>query len=297
MAQNDNRTRREIRAQYDVRARRGTPRMTLTRVLRSELMRLARSPLMAVHLVCGIIGGAACGAYFAVATWDPTMGADAFAQFLGALMPLMSGIACGLAVDEERTAAGLANLTAVPARGHAVLAKLAALAFMGGLALAVAFGVFGAVLAAVGRLPLGALPLVLAWAGALLGSLPIYALMLALALRFGRNAAIGIGAVGTLVAFFSVGGLAHGLMTGELTGAMPSILGVVPFSWAARLGSLGVESVIAAGRGAAEFGAEQAMAVTSAASGTALACAALSVAAASALALWFRRFEEGRQDA
>ncbi len=77
-----------------------TPRMTLPRALLSEALRLARSPL--------------------------------------ALMPLMSAIVCGLAVDEERSAGRLANLTAVPSRGRAVAAKLLALAALGAVALAVA---------------------------------------------------------------------------------------------------------------------------------------------------------------
>lgn len=34
-----------------------TPRMTLPRALLSEALRLARSPLAAVHLVCGLAGG------------------------------------------------------------------------------------------------------------------------------------------------------------------------------------------------------------------------------------------------
>ncbi len=68
-------------------------------------------------------------------------------------MPLMSGIACGLAVDEERAAGRLANLTALPSRGRAVLAKWLALTLMGAGALAVAFAVFGTALACVGRLP------------------------------------------------------------------------------------------------------------------------------------------------
>lgn len=66
-----------------------TPRMTLPRSLLSEALRLARSPLTAVHLVCGLAAGLACGEYFSVARWDPALGADAYAQFLGALMPLM----------------------------------------------------------------------------------------------------------------------------------------------------------------------------------------------------------------
>ena len=98
-----------------------TPRMTLPRALLSEALRLARSPLAAVHLVCGLAAGLVCGEYFSITRWDPALGADAYAQFLGALMPLMSAIVCGLAVDEERAAGRLANLTAVPSRGRVLM--------------------------------------------------------------------------------------------------------------------------------------------------------------------------------
>lgn len=200
-----------------------TPRMTLSRALLSEAVRLARSPLTAVHLVCGLAAGLACGEYFSVARWDPALGADAYAQFLGALMPLMSAIVCGLAVDEERAAGRLANLTAVPSRGRAVAAKLLALA--------------------------------------------------------------ALGAAGMLLAFFSVGGLAHGLMTGELTGALATPLSWVPLAWPARLGSLGVEAFIDAARAAGPL-------LT-----TALAGLVLALAAAAVLLAWFCRFEDGRADA
>lgn len=261
------------------------PSMTLPRALRSEFLRLARSPLAAVHLACGLAAGLACGDYFSIARWDPALGTDAYVQLLGALMPLMSAIVCGLAVDEERSACRLANLTAVPSRGRAVAAKLLALAALGAGALAVALGVFGAVLAATGRLPLGPAPLAAAWAGIALGSLPLYALWLGVALRLGRNAAIGVGAAGTLLAFFSVGGLAHGLMTGELTGALTTPLSLVPLAWPARLGSLGVEVFIDAARAAGPL-------LT-----TALADLVLTLAAAAILLAWFCRFEDGRVDA
>lgn len=240
-----------------------TPRMTLPRALLSEALRLARSPLTAVHLVCGLAAGLACGEYFSVTRWDPALGADAYAQFLGAFMPLMSAIVCGLAVA----------------------AKLLALAALGAGALAVALGVFGAVLAVAGRLPLGPAPLAAAWAGIVLGSLPLYALGLGVALRLGRNAVIVAGAAGMLLAFFSVGGLAHGLMTGELTGALATPLSWVPLAWPARLGSLGVEAFIDAARAAGPL-------LT-----TALAGLVLTIATAAVLIAWFCRFEDGRADA
>ena len=121
--------------------------------------------------------------------------------------------------------------------------------------------------------------------GIVLGSLPLYALWLGVALRLGRNAAIGAGAAGVLLAFFSVGGLAHGLMTGELTGALATPLGWVPLAWPARLGSLVVEAFIDAARAAGPL-------LT-----TALAGLALTLAAAAVLLAWFCRFEDGRADA
>ena len=185
----------------------------------------------------------------------------------------------------ERAAGRLANLTAVPSRGRAVAAKLLALAALGAGALAVALGVFGAVLAVAGRLPLGPAPLAAAWAGIVLGSLPLYALGLGVALSLGRNAAIGTGAAGMLLAFFSVGGLAHGLMTGELTGALATPLSWVPLAWPARLGSLGVEAFIDAARAVGPL-------LT-----TALAGLVLTLATAAVLIAWFCRFEDGRADA
>ena len=128
-----------------------------------------------------------------------------------------------------------------------------------------------------------------------LGSAPLYILSSWLALRFGRNAAIGVGAVGLLLAFFSIGGLAHGLMTGELTGAYPGILGYIPLTWSARLGSLGVEN----GMVSLSLGAHIEGSVMNVAAHvhvqtllTAGLCLALSAAALIVLLTWFNRFEE-----
>ena len=41
-----------------------TPRMTLPRSLLSEALRLARSPLSAVHLACGLAAGLARGEHY-----------------------------------------------------------------------------------------------------------------------------------------------------------------------------------------------------------------------------------------
>lgn len=265
------------------------PRMGFVRSLRSEFLRLRTSALVSLHAACALAGGLLCGAYFSVAAWDARFGADAYVQLLGALMPLMAGIVCGLAVDAEDEAGGMANLLAVPSRHLAVTAKAAALWLMGAAALAVAVATFAGVLAATGRAALDPATLACSVAGLAAGSAPLYLVSLALSFRFGRNAAIGMGAAGLLLAFFSLGGLAHGLMTGELTAASGNILGLVPFSWAARLGSLAIESWLGAGTAAAGQVAEQ---VTLTSSLTAL----LTVTLAGGLLAWFGRFEPHRRE-
>ena len=271
------------------------PRMTFPRALRSEFIRMHTSPLVAAHLACALAAGLACGAYFAFAPWNPAQGADAYAQFLGALMPLMAGIVCGLAFDAEREAGGMANLTGVPSRPTAVAAKITMLFLMGAATLALAIGLFALILALAGRSALSPVAYVWCIAGLTLGSAPLYILSSWLALRFGRNAAIGVGAVGLLLAFFSIGGLAHGLMTGELTGAYPGILGYIPLTWSARLGSLGVEN----GMVSLSLGAHIEGSVMNVAAHvhvqtllTAGLCLALSAAALIVLLTWFNRFEE-----
>lgn len=273
------------------KTRDGAFRMTLAGAFASQTMRLARSPLVAVHLACALAAGIACGAYFACAPWDPAMGADAFVQFLGSMMPLAAGIACGLAVDEERRAGNLANLVGAPSRGRAVAALYATLLLMGALTVGLAVSLFGAIVAFAGKLTVGAGALAWSVAGITLGSAPLYALMLALSLRFGRNVAIGCGAVGLLVAFFSVGGLAHGLMTGELTAAYPDVLGLVPLSWPARLGSIAVESAIAAMR-ASQVAMAQTQVTAHLIGGI---CLVAQVAATALLIVWFKRFEAGEK--
>lgn len=216
-------------------------RMSLWRGVLSECVRLRRSPLIALHLACGLIAGIACGAYFGVAPWDPRLGSDAFVQLVGALMPLMVAIVCGLDADGEREASGLANLLAVPSRRIALAARVLVLWLLGVIAVAVALGSFSAVLGAFGRDGFSAGVYARAAVGMAAGSLVLYVVSVWLALALGRNAAIGVGAAGLACALFAVGGLAHGLVTGELTAASSGVLGYVPFAWAERLGSLLVE--------------------------------------------------------
>ena len=264
-----------------------TSRMTLWRAVLSECVRLKRSPLIALHLACGLIAGVACGAYFGVAPWDPRLGTDAFVQLIGALMPLMVAIVCGLDVDGEREASGLANLLAVPSRRIALAARVLVLWLLGFIAVAVALGSFSVVLGAFGRDGFSAGVYARSAVGMAAGSLVLYVVSVWLTLALGRNAAIGVGAAGLACALFAVGGLAHGLVTGELTAASSGVLGYVPFAWAERLGSLLVELGLATDAGL--------RAVIWQLKVTSVLTLAVTAVGLIALLAWVGSFEEGRR--
>lgn len=261
--------------------------MSLWRAAISECVRLRRSPLIALHLACGLIAGVACGAYFGVAPWDPRLGTDAFVQLVGALMPLMVAVVCGLDVDGEREASGLANLLAVPSRRIALAARVLVLWLLGVIAVAVALGSFSVVLGAFGRDGFSAGVYARSAVGMAAGSLVLYVVSVWLTLALGRNAAIGVGAAGLACALFAVGGLAHGLVTGELTAASSGVLGYVPFAWAERLGSLLVELGLATDAGL--------RAVIWQLKVTSVLTLAVTAVGLIALLAWVGSFEEGRR--
>ena len=264
------------------------PKATFPRCMRAEALRLRRSPLAALHLACALAAGGACGAYFALSPWDASMGADAFAQLLGAMMPLMAGIVCGLDADGEAGATGLSALLAAPSRPGALAARVSILWLMGALALALSICVFALVLAMAGREALGAGAYAGAAIGLATGSIPLYLVLYPAALRWGRNAAIAAGAAGLMLALFSMGGLAHGLMTGELTAARANALSHLPTSWAALLGSLPVELAIATGQAGSAAAPDQ---VAAALGSTGCLCAAGSALVAALVSIWIPRFE------
>ncbi|WP_244977687.1 ABC transporter permease [Eggerthella guodeyinii] len=266
-------------------------RVTFAHALRSEAVRLRRSPIVWLHAVLATVLGGLAGAYFAFSSWDSLMGTDAFFQLLGAGAPLLAGIACGLAADAEQRAGEGANLLGVSSRRAALAAKLAALLALGLAAAAWAAVLFCTALALAGR----ALPefpaLALAVLGIALGSACSYAIFLLVALKWGRNASIGLGALGFIAAMALLGGLANGLVTGTLSGALGvGLAAVVPFAWPSRLATLPLEASIASGLGAAA----QASALASAWTAVALVCVVATAVVLAVTLACANRFEGRR---
>ena len=268
--------------------RRASAATRFARALRSEAVKLRRSPLAPLHLALALALGLAAGAYFGYAPWDSLLGADAFFQLLGAGAPLLTGLSCGLALDAEREAGECANLLGVPSRRIALTAKAAALWLLGLSAAVVAALAFFALVTAAGR----ATPPLATAGGVAAGSVGLYVAFVWIALRFGRNAAIGAGALGFLLAMGSMGGLANGLVTGTLSGSFGvELAAFLPFAWPSRLASLTVELAVAGQLGAA--GQEGALAASL--SQVAIACAALTAAFAAVSLARANRYEDKRR--
>ena len=265
--------------------------VTFAHALRSEAVRLRRSPLVWLHAVLATVLGGLAGAYFAFAAWDSLMGCDAFFQLLGAGAPLLAGISCGLAADAEQRAGDGANLLGVSSRRAALAAKLVVLLGLGLAAAALAGALFCSALMLAGRELPAASAVALAVVGIAAGSVCTYAIFLWLALKFGRNVAIGMGALGFVAAMALLGGLANGLVSGTLSGsAGVQIAAWVPFAWPSRLATLPLETSIAAGMGAGE----QAHALLAAYAAVGGACV-LATAAVGAAALALANRFEGRR--
>lgn len=266
-------------------------RVTFAHALRSEAARLRRSPLLWLHAVLATALGALAGAYFAVTPWDSLLGSDAFFQLLGAGAPLLAGISCGLAADAEQRAGDGANLFGVSSRRSALAAKVAALLALGLAAAAWAATLFCGALALAGR-PVPELPAVaLAVLGIAAGSACLYAIFLLVALKWGRNASIGLGALGFVGAMALMGGLANGLVTGTFSGALGARMAMaVPFAWPSRLASLPLEASIAAGLGADA----QAQELVSAWAAVGLACLVATAVTVAVVLACANRFEGRR---
>ena len=252
----------------------GRARVTFRRALRSEAVRMRRSPLVVLHVALAVALGALAGAYFAFSAWDSLLGTDAFFPLLGAGAQLLAGISCGLAAD------------------GALAAKLAALLALCLMAAAIAAALFCGALALAGRSLPDTAAVALATAGIALGSLCSYAILWCVALRFGRNASIGMGTLGFIAALTLMGGLANGLVTGTFSGAFSiGAAAFVPFAWPSRLASLPLELSIAAGMGAqAQVEALVAAYATVTCACTAITAVVLAVALAAA-----NRFENPRR--
>lgn len=216
--------------------------MKLHNAFLSQLVRLRHSPLLWLHIVGSITPPLLIGTYFAVTPWDSFLATDVYMQILGALMPLASALVMAFDIDTERQAGELSTLLAVPSRATGLLGKMLAYFLAAVLTLLSCVVLFAVILTLHGRQIPSLHSLSLALCALILGSAVLYPFSTWCALRFSRNATIAWGTVFSVIAVSSLGGLAHTLVSGQLSSmhTVPALY-AMPMAWATKMASIAIE--------------------------------------------------------
>ena len=198
----------------------------LLRLMRSELLRMRRTALLAVHLIVPGAGAAVFLWYFSISGWDSTAKAQAYLQVVACVWPFLCGIVCGMS-EEMEADIGWQNFFMLPGRRfQALLAKWWTLMLMGLGACLMAVMGFALVYR---HFPGGTVYSLTVYLEAALviwlGQAAVYLLHLVLALELGKSASIGVGIAGTLLAFLMLTGLGDGIWM------------VFPWAQSCRIGS------------------------------------------------------------
>lgn len=162
--------------------------------------------MLGIHLLIPLAAALLFLAYYTVSPWESGAKISAYFEAVAVAFPLIIGLICSKAADQEGQAGSFQTmLCAVRSRAAAFAGKLIFLFLLGGLATALAVGVFAA---GFGTAPF---PLYLKLAGILLAAnLFLYILHLFVSLRFGRGASIGLGIAESLLSALALTGLGDG---------------------------------------------------------------------------------------
>lgn len=181
------------------------------RYLKSDIYKLRRSRFFAVHLLFPVLGAALMLLYSHLSSGTKLNKLAAFTQIIATAFPFVISVVCQLAAEQELQAGHFQNMLTLPSRTKAVFSKLAVLLLSGLFSAVLSTVLFGIPFSYItgAKLPAGffvLIPIVLWISNAML-----YGLHLILAFRFGKNAGIGIGAVGSLLSAVLQTGLGAGL--------------------------------------------------------------------------------------
>lgn len=192
------------------------------RYLKSDLYKLRRCAFFPAHLLFSLCGAALMLVYAGISGSSDSNKLAAFAQIHAIAYPFVISIVCQITADQEMRAGHFQNLLTRTSRMKGILSKLTWLFLAGFAAVGISAVVFGCLFPLVtdAQTPVGfflVIPLAL-WAS----NLFLYGLHLFLAVRFGRNLGISVGAAGSLLSALMQTGLGAGIWY------------VIPYGWSVR---------------------------------------------------------------
>lgn len=201
---------------------------SLLGLLRADLLKTRRTPLLLIHLLAPLIGAGIFLAYYSYSPWSSSDKVMAYLQVLGCALPTLIGLVCAMAAEQEAMAGQFQGMLALPGPKIKIYtSKLLQLLLLGFGAILLACVLFGLIFHWVLHQDGLGLPFYGISAVILSGSsIFLYLLHSFLSLRYGRGLSIGTGIAGSLVAALFLTGLGDGIWP------------FVPFAWASRFSSL-----------------------------------------------------------
>lgn len=192
--------------------------LSFLRCIRSDFYKFRHTSMFLIHLLLPLGAAAVFLAYYTVSPWKPGTKISAYFELIGASFPLVIGLVCSKAIEQEGQAGGFQNmLCGAKSRAAVWLSKLAVMFLLGIGSVALAVGVFAAGFKTAPLSLYGRTAVLL-----IVGSTFLYILHLFVSLKYGRGASIGLGIVESLVSFLA------------LTGLGDRVWYYIPCTWSAR---------------------------------------------------------------
>lgn len=239
--------------------------MNIFRMTASEFWRMRRTGIYTFHILIPVLGAALFVPYFMAAKRNPEAEAQAYFQTVVIVSPLLIGILCGMAAEQEEQNQFQVFLTLGSKRSRMLSAKWLALFLLYAASAAVGIGGFAGLFKAAGEMPYPIQSYAALWILLLPGGSFLILFHLFLGLRFGMSASVGMGIFELPVA---------GVL---LTGLGDSVWQLFPSVWAGRM----MESVLSWGENSLNEAAP---------------CAVVWLAGAVLIFLWFHFFEGKKTD-
>ncbi|WP_334074589.1 MULTISPECIES: lantibiotic immunity ABC transporter MutG family permease subunit [Paenibacillus] len=178
------------------------------RYLRSDLIKLRRQPLLWIHLVIPLVGIAVFLSYYAFSPWTSQSKVEAYLQIVAISLPVMIGIVCAFAADQEANAGNYQVLLTSSVKPLPFVSKISLLLLLGLGSIMLAAAGFGFGYIFILDSTLYDLTFYVCAGGILfIGSIFMYILHFIISLRYGRGASMGLGIVESMVAALLLTGL------------------------------------------------------------------------------------------
>ncbi|AFA46964.1 lantibiotic immunity ABC transporter MutG family permease subunit [Acetobacterium woodii] len=178
----------------------------LWRSFRSDFLKFKRTSIGWIHIVIPVVVASLFLFYYAVSAWEPMAKLSGFLEVISIGFPLMIGLICGIAVDQEWQAGGAqVMLRETKSRAIAYSSKFLLLFLMGAFSVMVTVGIF-----AIGFKTVPLLFYVKTVGILMVANSFLYILHLLVSFLYGKGASIGLGIGESLISALALTGLGDG---------------------------------------------------------------------------------------